>query len=89
MIIQEVIPQKVKNNKEERSSNRDYLADRQRSFYDRDFGADLYVFEAYGGGCCYCDDGNDGVDDNYGCSGDGCNGCYGDSGDNSWKVAGD
>lgn len=64
-----------------------YLADRHRSFYDRDFGADRYAFEAYGGGCCYCGDDSDDGDDSY--SDDDCSDCYGDSGDNSWKVAGD
>lgn len=67
-----------------------YLADRHRSFYDRDFGADRYAFEAYGGGgCCYCDDGNDDGDDSYDYSGDDCSDCCGDSGGNSWRVAGD
>lgn len=60
-----------------------YLADRHRSFYDRDFGADRYAFEAYGGGCCYCDDDSDDDDDSYGYSDDDCSDCCGDSGDNS------
>lgn len=60
-----------------------YLADRHRSFYDRDFGADRYAFEAYGDGCCYCDDDSGDDDDSYGYSDDGCSDCYGDSGDNS------
>lgn len=66
-----------------------YLADQHRSFYDRDFGADRYVFEAYDDDCCYCDDGNDDDDDSYGYSDDGCNDYCGDSGDNSWRGAGD
>lgn len=66
-----------------------YLADRHRSFYDRDFGADRYAFEAYGGGCCYCDGGNDDDDGSYGYSGDDCSDCCGDSGGNSWRGAGD
>lgn len=66
-----------------------YLADRHRSFYDRDFGVDRYAFEAYDGGCCYYDDGNDDVDDNYDQLDDDCNDCCGDLGDNSWRGAGD
>lgn len=40
-------------------------------------------------GCCYCDDGNDGDDDNYSYWGDDCNGCYSGSGCNSRRKVGD
>ncbi|KAK0077364.1 hypothetical protein PV326_010094 [Microctonus aethiopoides] len=68
---------------------KNYLADRHQSFYDRGFGADHYAFEARDGGCCYCDDDNDGDDDNYNYLGDDYNDYCDDLIDNSWMGAGD
>lgn len=64
-----------------------YLADQHQSYYDRDFGAVRYDFEARGDGCCYYDDDSD-ADDSYNYSDSDCDSCYGDSRDNSWKVGG-